>query len=73
MKDINHIRQGLFCSWVILQGYGLGVLRVKDYFPNMVMWPIKLKGVIRGTQIQVKFSPYGQTGDLAMGLNVKFY
>ena len=47
MKDIKHIRRDFhLATWVMPQGWDLGVLGVKKYFQNMIMLHIKLKGMI---------------------------
>ena len=43
------------------RGWDLGLLGVNLFFPNMVVWHIKLKGIVSR---KVKCSPYGQTCDL---------
>ena len=35
-----------YVAWVILQGVGLGVACGSIFFPNMVVWHIKLKGMV---------------------------
>ena len=45
------------------RGWDLGLL-VGHFFPNMVVWHIKLKGIGEQNGEQVKCSPYGQTCDL---------
>ena len=48
MKDITHIRHDFQAvAWVMPQGWDLGVQRgQKLNFLNMVVWHIKLKGMI---------------------------
>ena len=42
------------CAWVVLQGWDLGLLGV-NFFPNMVVWHIKLKGMMSRTGYKFNF------------------
>ena len=49
--QIKQIKQDFhLVAWVMPKGWDLGVLGVKSlFFPNLVMWHIKLKGMMSRT------------------------
>ena len=46
-----------YVAWVILQGVGLGVACGSIFFPNMVVWHIKLKGMVSRTGNKLNVHP----------------
>ena len=71
IKDIKHINKDFHSvTWVMPQLWDLGELGGQKFnFSKhaMVMWHIKLKGMVSRTGYKLKFSPDGQTGNLRVG------
>ena len=78
MKDTKHIRRDLHCvAWVLLPGSELGVLGVpkgsKNLFFKHGHVVYQINGDDEQNRMQVKFSSYGQTGDLGVRSKVKYH
>ena len=73
-KDIKHIRWDFHpVTWVMPQGWDLGVLGCQNLnFLNMVMWHIKLKGMIFRPGYTEKFYPMIKLVTLGLGQKVKY-
>ena len=75
MKDTKHIRRDFHSvSWVMSQGWDFGALGVprgsKKIKHGHVVYQID--GDDKQNRMQVKFSFYGQTGDLGVRSKVKY-
>ena len=69
MKDIKHIRWDFHSvAWVMPQGWDFEIKNLKSiisYFKHGQM-AYQINGDSKQNRMQVKFSPYGQTGDIGV-------
>ena len=64
-----------FCPWVMPQGWNFGALGVPrgQFFFKHSHVVYQIDGVDEQNRMQVKFSSYGQTGDLGVRSKIKYH